>query len=232
MWARACALTARQARCNLTRPMGWPPKIPPPPVRGLCVLMARHPPFCNRVQQLSRVPVALWRRLVKRRGVCHRPADCVRRGATLATALASCWRCGCGRARPILCAGVLAIAQPWVPALETLEMEDDTDASVRNGGELGTVRWADGQGLRITASGVTLSWDWLPLLKAEPLAVVLKAGEVHIDERPPATDAPAPPKMCCCRVASGAAGRLPGSCRAQPVVIREHTRHLRIRRRR
>ena len=185
--------------------------------------MARHPPLRNRVQQLSRVPVALWRRLVNGVAFVIAWLTVWVSGATLATALACLLALWVWSGSSDSLRQVLAIAQPWVPALETLEMEDDTDASVRNGGELGTVRWTDGEGLRITASDVTLTWDWLPLLKAEPLAVVLKAGEVHIsDERPPATDAPAPPEDVLLPVSLQAQLdiarlTLPG---AQPVVIR------------
>ena len=185
--------------------------------------MARHPPLRNRVQQLSRVPVALWRRLVNGVAFVIAWLTVWVSGATLATALACLLALWVWSGSSDSLRQVLAIAQPWVPALETLEMEDDTDASVRNGGELGTVRWTDGQGLRITASGVTLTWDWLPLLKADPMAVVLKAAEVHIsDERPPSTEAPAPPEDVLLPVSLEvqldiASLTLPGT---RPVVIR------------
>lgn len=155
--------------------------------------MARHPPVRHRVKQLREVPQALWRRLVN--GVAYAFAWLTlwAPGAVVSTVLAGLVALWVWAGTPQSLAQTVSLVRPWVVALDGLEM-DDTEASLREGGTVSRLAWSDGQGLRVVVSDLTLGWEWLPLLKAEPIALTLKAGHVTVDDqRPPSPDAPRPP---------------------------------------
>ncbi len=154
--------------------------------------MARHPPLRHRVQQLSQVPVALWRRLVN--GVAFVVAwfTLWLPGAVTATAAAGLFALWVWSGSDNSLQQTLQLVRPWVPALDALEL-DDTEASLREGGRIARLSWTDGQGLSASATDVTLTWDFLPLIKAEPLAVTVKAATLEVSDNSPASPTPPTP---------------------------------------
>lgn len=154
--------------------------------------MARHPPLRHRVQQLSQVPVALWRRLVNGVAFVVTWFTLWLPGAVTATTLAGLFALWVWSGSDNSLQQTLQLVRPWVPALEALEL-DDTEASLRDGGRLARLSWTDGQGLSVSATDVTLTWDFLPLIKAEPLSVTLKAAAIQISDTSPASTTPPEP---------------------------------------
>ncbi len=94
-------------------------------------------------------------------------------------------------------AQLLSMVRPLSPGLASLSWSHP-DATVRNGGELGTLSWQH-DGLAVQASDVRISWQWQandPLgtpPHGSRLLVTLKAGQVHVTDHSPASDAPLTP---------------------------------------
>jgi translocation and assembly module TamB len=154
--------------------------------------MARHPPLRHRVQQLSQVPVALWRRLVNGVAFVVTWFTLWLPGAVTATTLAGLFALWVWSGSDSSLQQTLQLVRPWVPALEALEL-DDTEASLRDGGRMARLSWTDGQGVSVSATDVALTWDFLPLIKAEPLSVTLKAATIQISDTSPASPTPPEP---------------------------------------
>lgn len=152
--------------------------------------MARHPPLRTRVRELSTMPVTLWRRLVGWLGFLLAGVAFWLPGAVVATVLAAVLGLWLWTGSSDSVSQVVALARPWVPALQTLEM-DDAEASLREGGQFKGVRWTDGQGLTVSVSQLELAWDFLPLIKAQPVTIALKARQIDIDDQ--AAASPGPP---------------------------------------
>ncbi|MBY0465485.1 MAG: hypothetical protein K2W33_11145, partial [Burkholderiales bacterium] len=94
-------------------------------------------------------------------------------------------------------ARLLNTARPWVPALAQLNWHTP-GATVRNGGQLGTVNWQH-NGLAVRASNVNLQWQWLAhnpedtTPQASRLRLTLTADDVHVTDRSPASTTPLTP---------------------------------------
>ena len=93
---------------------------------------------------------------------------------------------------------LLSLARPFSPALAQLSWSHP-DATVRNGGQLGTLNWQHG-GLAVQASDVSIGWAWQahdpanPTAEGNQLQITLKAGAVHVTDNSPApTTPPTPP---------------------------------------
>ncbi len=156
--------------------------------------MARHPPLRHRVQQLSQVPVALWRRLVNAVAFVVTWFTLWLPGAATATVLACLFTLWVWAGSDNSLQQTLQLARPWVPALDALTL-DDTEASLREGGTVARLTWTDGQGLTVSATAVELTWDLMPLIKAEPLTIHLKADTATVsDTSPPSTTPPTLPE--------------------------------------
>ena len=155
--------------------------------------MARHPPLRHRVQQLSTVPVVLWRRLVGAVVFAIGWLTVWLPGAATATALAGAIALWVWAGSSSSLEQAVALARPWVPALQTLTL-DGTDASLRNGGRIQRLDWRDGAGLSVSAQGIDFSLDLRPLLKAEPLTLALHLDTLVVDDQsPPNPEPPTPP---------------------------------------
>lgn len=154
--------------------------------------MARHPPLRHRVQQLSTVPVALWRRLVGAAAFALGWLTVWVPGAAVATTLACLTALWVWAGTASSLEQALALARPWVPALQTLALQD-ADASLRNGGRIGQLAWRDDLGLSVSAQDIEFNLDLRPLLKAEPLQLELQVGQLTVqDDSPPSTEPPTP----------------------------------------
>lgn len=83
-------------------------------------------------------------------------------------------------------------APAYLPAGQTLDAQD-VKGSIRKGGQIGLLHWS-ANGLTVSARDVQLEWQPLDPLRRRLNVSTLKAGELVVDDRRPASpSAPEPP---------------------------------------